>query len=129
MVPSAHQKERLWGLHWAGLQDSVQYWPATDTADADNTYKPAFAARQGTYDCSVLDRATFGETGGFFETAPGATVRTLVLKRTAPRPKGNDRYWWPAQSQWLEVITSVPPGTNGPVLYVTTRDITQDPPA
>lgn len=129
MVLAAHQKERLWSLHWAGLDDTVWYYPATDAADAANTTKPAFLAKQDTHPCSVLDRATFGESGGFFETAPGETIRTLVLKRTAPRPKGKDRYWWPSAAQWLEVISSVPPGTNGPVLYVSTRDITQEPPA
>ena len=129
MVLSAADRTDLWALHWEGLQDTVWYYPAADQADAAHTTRPVWTVKQGAYRCSVLDRATFGEGGGFFETAVGDTVRTLVLKRTAPRPKGGDRYWWPAASQWLEVIASVPPGSNGPVLYVTTKDITQEPPA
>lgn len=121
MVLTAAEKAELWALHWEALDDLAAYWPATDAADADNAYKPAFVAAQGTHACTVLDRAGFGESGGFVDLDPNATYRTLALKRTAPRPKGGDRYLWGAQ--WLEVVGTVPPGTNGPVLYVTTKDI------
>ena len=121
MVVNDREVNELWALHWAGLRDTVAYWPASDAADAGNGFKPAFSASQGTHACSVLDRQGFAESGGFIDLDPNATYRTLVLKRTAPRPKGGDRYLWGAQ--WLEVVGTVPPGTNGPVLYVTTRDI------
>lgn len=108
------EREDLWATHDTAKRHRVDWWPATNVADGGEGYTQAWPARSTTYACAVLDRPASTIGDDFIQFPVNTPSRIVMLSRSAAQPAAGDRLFWVEESQWLEVLTSQKPGTNGP---------------